>query len=140
MRKQKVLFLCTQNSARSQMAEGWAHKLKSDVFEAYSAGIEKHGVNPDAVRVMAEAGVDISGQGSKTIDELPVRDFDLVITLCDHASEACPLFPGQARRLHHSFPDPPKLAAGAKSEEERVAPYRRGRDEIRGFVETVGGN
>lgn len=137
--KPRVLFLCTGNSCRSQMAEGWAHKLKSDVFESYSAGIEKHGLNPDAVRVMAEAGVDISGQGSKTIDELPVREFDLVITLCDQASETCPLFPGQARRLHHSFPDPPKLAAEAKSEEERLAPYRRVRDEIRVFVETIPG-
>jgi arsenate reductase len=122
------------------MAEGWVRKLKSEVFESYSAGIEKHGLNLDAVGVMAEAGVDISGQCSKTIDELPVRDFDLVITLCDHASESCPLFSGQTRCLHRSFPDPPKLAAGAESEEERLAPYRRVRDEIRAFVEGIPGN
>lgn len=121
------------------MAEGWAYKLNSEVFESYSAGIEKHGLNADAVRVMAEAGVDISDQSSKTLDELPVHDFDLVITLCDQASETCPLFSGQARRLHHSFPDPPKLATGARNEGERLAPYRRVRDEIRAFVETIPG-
>ncbi|MDA8165150.1 MAG: arsenate reductase ArsC [Desulfobacteraceae bacterium] len=136
----RVLFLCTGNSCRSQMAEGWARRLKGGVLEAYSAGIEKHGMNPDAARVMAEAGVDLAGQYSKILDELPARDFDLVITLCDHAAETCPVFPGAARRLHRSFPDPPRLAAGAKTEEERLAPYRRVRDEIRTFVEGMPGN
>jgi arsenate reductase (thioredoxin) len=131
----RLLFLCTGNSCRSQMAEGWARQLKGDLFEAYSAGIERHGMNQDAVRVMAEAGVDISGQFSKTIDELPVREFDIVITLCDHAGEICPIFPGRARKIHRPFADPPKLAAEAKTEEERLAPYRRVRDEIREFVE-----
>lgn len=119
------------------MAEGWAKQLKGDKLEVYSAGIEKHGLNPDAVRVMAEAGVDISGQHSKTIDELPLRDFDLVITLCDHAAETCPLFRGGTRQLHHSFPDPPKLAASARTEEERLAPYRRVRDAIKDFIEGI---
>jgi arsenate reductase (thioredoxin) len=129
-----ILFLCTGNSCRSQMAEGWARQLKGDRFEVYSAGIERHGMNQDAVRVMAEAGVDISGHFSKTIDELPVRDFDVVVTLCDHAGETCPVFPGRARKIHRPFADPPRLAAGARTEEERLAPYRRVRDEIREFV------
>ncbi|EMG36729.1 protein tyrosine phosphatase [Desulfocurvibacter africanus PCS] len=135
-----VLFLCTGNSCRSQMAEGWVRALKSDTIEAWSAGIEKHGMNPLAVKVMAEAGVDISGQYSKTVDELPVREFDYVITLCGHASENCPFFPGMAKRLHAGFDDPPQLAKDAKSEEEALGHYRRVRDEIRAFVEAMPGN
>jgi len=127
-----ILFLCTGNSCRSQMAEGWARHLKGDLIEAYSAGIEKHGVNPLAVKVMAEAGVDISAQRSKTVDELPERDFDFVVTLCDHAAESCPFFPGKT--VHRSFPDPPRLAAKAKSEEEALVFYRQVRDLIRQFV------
>ncbi|MEW6593713.1 MAG: arsenate reductase ArsC [Thermodesulfobacteriota bacterium] len=133
MKKLKILFLCTGNSCRSQMAEGWARALKGDTIEAYSAGIEKHGMNPLAVKVMAEAGVDISGQHSKTVDELPVQDFDWVVTLCGHASESCPFFPG--RKIHHGFDDPPQLAADAANEEEALAHYRRVRDEIRKFIE-----
>ncbi len=136
----KVLFLCTGNSCRSQMAEGWVRALKSGVIEAWSAGIEKHGMNPLAVKVMAEAGVDISGQYSKTVDELPVREFDYVITLCGHASENCPFFPGKAKRLHAGFDDPPQLAKDAKSEDEALVHYRRVRDEIRAFVEAMPGN
>lgn len=136
----KVLFLCTGNSCRSQMAEGWVKALKSDVIEAWSAGIEKHGMNPRALKVMAEAGVDISGQYSKTVDELPLREFDYVITLCGHASENCPFFPGKAKRLHAGFDDPPQLAKGAKNEEEALAHYRRVRDEIRKFVEAMPGS
>ncbi|MEG6549888.1 arsenate reductase ArsC [Desulfocurvibacter africanus] len=136
----KVLFLCTGNSCRSQMAEGWVRALKSDTIEAWSAGIEKHGMNPLAVKVMAEAGVDISGQYSKTVDELPVREFDYVITLCGHASENCPFFPGKAKRLHAGFDDPPQLAKDAKSEDEALVHYRRVRDEIRAFVEAMPGN
>jgi arsenate reductase (thioredoxin) len=132
----KVLFLCTGNSCRSQMAEGWTRHLKGDRIEAYSAGIETHGLNPDAVRVMAEAGVDISGQRSKHVDEFRGVEFDYVVTVCGHAEEACPVFPGKARILHVGFDDPPRLAAGARMEEERLAPYRRVRDEIRAFVET----
>ena len=132
----KILFLCTGNSCRSQMAEGWARHLKGDQIEAYSAGIETHGLNPDAVRVMAEAGVDISGQRSKHVSELRGVEFDYVVTVCDHAHESCPVFPGKAKVIHVGFDDPPRLAADAKTEEERLAPYRRVRDEIRAFVET----
>ena len=136
--KIKILFLCTGNSCRSQIAEGWAKKLKEDQIEAYSAGIEKHGLNPLAVKVMAEAGVDISSQQSKLIDDLPVRNFDWVITLCGHANETCPFFPG--KQMHHGFDDPPQLALEAKDEEEKLAHYRRVRDEIRDFVETLPGS
>ena len=131
----KVLFLCTGNSCRSQMAEGWARHLKGDVVEAYSAGIERHGLNPNAVKVMAEAGVDISGHQSKTVNDLPVREFDCVVTVCGHAREHCPIFPGKARVVHVGFDDPPKLAAAAKTEEEALEQYRRVRDEIHAFVE-----
>jgi arsenate reductase len=133
----KVLFLCTGNSCRSQMAEGWARHLKAGTIEAYSAGIEAHGLNPDAVRVMAEAGVDISGQRSRLVGELRGVEFDYVVTVCGHAHESCPVFPGKTRVVHVGFDDPPRLAAGAKTEEERLAPYRRVRDEIRAFVETL---
>ncbi len=135
--KTRILFLCTGNSCRSQMAEGWARHLKGDVIEPYSAGIERHGMNPRAIRVMREAGVDISGQNSKLIGELPLQEFDYVITVCDHAHESCPLFPGRTRVVHAGFDDPPRLAAGADSEEEKLVPYRRVRDEIRAFVETL---
>ncbi len=134
MSKLKILFLCTGNSCRSQMAEGWTRHLKSDTVEAFSAGIEKHGLNPLAVKVMAEAGVDISDQYSKTVDELEEKDFDYVVTLCGHASESCPFFPGPVKRVHRGFDDPPALAPEASSEEEILAPYRRVRDEIREFV------
>jgi arsenate reductase len=117
------------------MAEGWARQLKGDELEAYSAGIEKHGLNPLAVKVMAEAGVDISGQKSTLIDELPVTDFDYIITLCGHANEICPFFPG--RKIHRGFADPPRLAAGAKNEAEALLHYRRIRDEIRAYIETL---
>ena len=132
----KILFLCTGNSCRSQMAEGWARHLKGDQIEAYSAGIETHGLNLDAVRVMAEAGADISGQRSKHVSELHDVEFDYVVTVCDHAHESCPVFPGKAKVIHVGFDDPPRLAANAKTEEERLAPYRRVRNEIRAFVET----
>ncbi len=132
--KKRILFLCTGNSCRSQMAEGWARYLHGGTMEVYSAGIEQHGLNPLAVRVMAEAGVDISSQESTLIRDLPVREFDLVVTVCDHARESCPVLPGAARVVHHSFDDPPALAAGATAEEEQLAPYRRVRDEIKAFV------
>lgn len=135
--KLKILFLCTGNSCRSQMAEGWARALKGDVLEPYSAGIEIHGMNPRAIRVMAEAGVDISGQYSKHLDELQDVPFDIVVTVCDRAADTCPVFPGGARIVRHSFDDPPKLAGEAKTEEEALQPYRRVRDEIRAFVEKM---
>lgn len=135
IRKLKILFLCTGNSCRSQMAEGWARHLKGDIVEAYSAGIETHGLNPNAVKVMAEAGVDISKHRSKHVDELKGVKFDYVITVCDNASENCPFFPGNAKVIHVGFDDPPKLAKSAKSEEEALICYRRVRDEIRDFIE-----
>ena len=133
--KKSILFLCTGNSCRSQMAEGWARHLKGDVLEPYSAGIERHGMNPYAVRVMAEAGVDISGQHSKLIDELPSVSFDWVVTLCDHAHESCPYFPG--RIVHRGFPDPPRLAEQATDETVILQAYRTVRDQIRAFILTL---
>ena len=133
----KILFLCTGNSCRSQMAEGWARHLKAGVIEPYSAGIEKHGLNPLAVKVMAEAGVDISKQASKTVAELPQVNFDCVVTVCGHANEHCPMFPGKARMVHAGFDDPPELARGAKTDAEALLHYRRVRDEIRAFVDTL---
>lgn len=133
--KISILFLCTGNSCRSQMAEGWARHLRADAIEPYSAGIERHGLNPTAVRVMAEVGVDISGQQSKLVVELPVLSFDYVITLCGHAHETCPYFPGKI--IHHGFPDPPQLAKNATTEEETLQAYRTVRDQIRQFIETL---
>jgi len=135
--KLKVLFLCTGNSCRSQMAEGWARHLRGDLIEPYSAGIEKHGLNPHAVGVMAEAGVDISRHASKILDELEGVPFDVVVTVCGHAHETCPVFPGQARVIHVGFDDPPRLAQGETDPEKASAHYRRVRDEIRAFVETL---
>ena len=135
--KVKLLFLCTGNSCRSQMAEGWARALKGDQIEAFSAGIETHGLNPRAVKVMAEAGVDISGHKSKTVADLPTKEFDFVVTVCDHAHESCPLFPGETKVIHAGFDDPPSMAKSAKTEEEALAHYRRVRDEIKAFVQTL---
>ena len=135
--KAKILFLCTGNSCRSQMAEGWARSLKEDSVEPYSAGIEKHGLNPHAVRVMREAGVDISGQTSNTVSEIGSVNFDTVVTVCGHANENCPTFAGAPRIVHVGFDDPPRLAKSAANEEEALAHYRRVRDEIRAFVETL---
>jgi arsenate reductase len=133
----KVLFLCTGNSCRSQMAEGWARHLKGDMIEPYSAGIETHGLNPNAVKVMAEVDVDISGQTSKHLDQLKHISFDYVITVCDNAHEHCPLFPGKTKVIHIGFDDPPKLALNEKNEEEKLDCYRRVRDEIKAFVEKM---
>ncbi len=133
-----ILFLCTGNSCRSQMAEGWARHLRSDVFSAYSAGVEKHGLNPLAVRVMAEVGVDISRQHSKTMEELPGHiSFEYVITVCDHAHERCPFFSAETRVVRVGFDDPPLLALGLADEEEILSHYRRVRDEIRAFIEAL---
>jgi len=132
-----VLFLCTGNSCRSQMAEGWTRRLKGDMIEPYSAGIETHGLNPTAVKIMAEVGVDISGHRSKLIDELRDVPFDYVVTVCDHANESCPVFPGKVKRVHVSFDDPPRLARSAMTEEEALGHYRRVRDQIRAFVEQL---
>jgi len=130
----KILFLCTGNSCRSQMAEGWARHLYGDAIEAYSAGTNPHGVDPRAVRVMAEEGVDISSHSSNHMDEYLSIPFDLVVTVCDSAKESCPVFPGAVKTLHHSFPDPPDLARSAATEEEALEHYRIVRDQIRKFV------
>ena len=121
------------------MAEGWAHQLKDGAFEAYSAGVETHGLNPNAVTVMAEAGVDISGHRSKHLDELHGIEFDHVITVCGNAHESCPVFRGNTKVTHVGFDDPPKLARDAANEEEALGHYRRVRDEIRAFVQTLPG-
>jgi len=139
--KLKVLFLCTGNSCRSQMAEGWARELKGDSINAYSAGIETHGLNQRAVKVMAEAGVDISGHVSKHVEEYKSLAFDLVVTVCGHANEHCPMYLGKTKKIHVGFEDPPRLAEelaekGA-SEETQLDCYRRVRDEIRTFIETL---
>jgi arsenate reductase (thioredoxin) len=139
MPKLKVLFLCTGNSCRSQMAEGWARHLKSDVLEPFSAGLEKHGLNPQAVKVMAEAGVDITKQYSKTPQDLGAVEFDFVVTVCGHADENCPVFPGKTKVVHVGFEDPPKLTRQLPDGEEKLAVYRRVRDEIRKFVESLPG-
>ena len=135
MSKLKVLFLCTGNSCRSQMAEGWARHLKSDVIEPYSAGIEKHGMNAQAVKVMAEAGVDLSKHYSKTVEEIGPVHYDYVVTVCGHANENCPVFLGKAKVVHVGFEDPTKLTKDLPDGEEKLTVYRRVRDEIRRFVE-----
>nr|WP_176454839.1 arsenate reductase ArsC [Criblamydia sequanensis]CDR35319.1 arsenate reductase [Criblamydia sequanensis CRIB-18] len=135
-----ILFVCTGNSCRSQMAEGWVRKLKGDILAPQSAGIEKHGIDPKAVKVMSEVGVDISKQQSKLLSELSEKDFDYIVTICNDANEKCPVFPGKAKRLHHGFDNPPVLARKTKSEEEALTIYRRVRDEIREFVEKMTNN
>jgi len=119
------------------MAEGWGRHLKGDQAEFFSAGIETHGLNPNAVKVMVEAGVDISAHRSQNIGEFKDTPLDYVITVCGHADENCPIFPGRAKVVHHGFDDPPKLARDAATEEEGLNHYRRVRDEIRAYVETL---
>ena len=136
----KILFLCTGNSCRSQMAEGWARHLKGDVIEPYSAGIAPRGLDPRAVKVMAEAGVDISAHRSKHVDELRDVEFDYVVTVCGRAHEHCPAYLKRSTVRHVGFDDPPALAVTAQSEDEALAHYRRVRDEIMAFVETLPGS
>ena len=136
----KILFLCTGNSCRSQMAEGFVRALKGDAIEAYSAGTESKTVDPRAVRAMAEVGIDISGQKSKSVMELGDTEFDYVITLCSDAQASCPFFPAKTALLHHGFDDPPVLAEGARDDEDAMRHYRRVRDEIRAWVETLPGS
>jgi len=130
--RRRVLFLCTHNSARSQMAEGFLRHLAGDGFDVASAGTEARGVNPLAVRVMAEAGVDLTGQTSKTLEGFLGAPWDYVVTVCDGANEACPLFPGAVSRLHWSFDDP---SAARGTDGERLAVFRRVRDEIGARIE-----
>lgn len=134
--KKNILFLCTGNSCRSQMAEGWARELKGETFNFYSAGNQKHGLNPRAVIVMAEVGIDISSQESNTTDELSGITMDIVITVCSDAHENCPYFPG-GKVIHVGFDDPPRLTVGMEKEEEILAVYRRVRDEIRDCVSSI---
>jgi len=133
----KILFLCTGNSCRSQMAAGWVRGLKAGLIEPYSAGIETHGLHPDAVRVMAEVGINISGQRSKLVSELRGVDFDFVITLSNRARKACPVSGKKARAIHVGLESPPRLAASAFTEEERLMPYRQVRDAIQTLVESL---
>ena len=135
--KLKVLFLCTGNSCRSQMAEGWTRYLKSDVIEGYSAGIETHGLNPNAVKVMAEAGVDISNHQSKNVADLMDIPFDYIVTVCSSANETCPIFPGNVKVIHVGFDDPPSLAKNTETPEAVLDCYRKVRNEIRAYIETL---
>ena len=133
-KKISILFLCTGNSCRSQMAEGFANALRGDIIEAYSAGIEPKTVDPLAIKVMKEAGVDISHHVSKHVNELINKQFDFVITVCGHAYENCPVFPGKTKVMHRGFEDPPQLAGEAKTQEEALCHYRKVRDQIKAFI------
>lgn len=135
-RRPRVLFLCTGNSCRSQMAEGWARSLKTGAIEAFSAGRKPQGMNPPAIRATAEVGVDVSGHSSKRPTDLGV-EFEYVVTVCDAAHEACPVFPARTRVIHVGFDDPPRLAKGATSDDEALPHHRRVRDEIRAFIERI---
>ncbi|MGE3268841.1 MAG: arsenate reductase ArsC [Chloroflexota bacterium] len=132
MDRQRILFLCTHNSARSQMAEGLLRAIGGDRFEAFSAGTEATHVRPLAITAMAELGIDIAGQESKTLDRYLSEPFTAVVTVCDQAAEACPVFPGAARRLHWSFPDPSKATG---TEAQQLETYRLVRDDIRQHIE-----
>ena len=137
MDKLKILFLCTGNSCRSQMAEGWARHLKGDLIDVCSAGIDPHGLNPHAVTVMAEAGVDISYHKSQHLDEFKHKPFDYVITVCGHAHETCPWFPGGSKVIHVGFDDPHEMAKQYENREEKLDCYRKVRDEIKAYVLTL---
>jgi arsenate reductase len=134
--KPSVLFLCTGNSCRSQMAEGWLRKLHGEKYKALSAGIEAQGLNPIAIRVMLEAGVDITSQSSNKLDEFDLDDVEYVISVCDHAHENCPILGNHTAKLHYGFDDPPKLAANLEGE-AALAPYRRVRDEVKMLISDI---
>jgi arsenate reductase len=136
-KRSKILFLCTGNSCRSQMAEGFTRHLLKDQIEAYSAGLDPKRIDPRAIKVMAEAGIDISRQQSKSTVDLKDMEFDFVITLCDHAQKTCPSFPAKASLFHMGFDDPPGLAVKSKNKQEALEHYRRVRDEIKVFVEKL---
>ena len=143
MNKTKLLYLCTGNSCRSQMAEAWTRHLKGDLYEVFSAGIEAHGLNPNMIKVMAEVGIDATTQTSDLITKYLDTGLDIVVSVCGHADENCPVFPGTVRRIHQGFDDPPKLArelaAKGATPEEQLDPYRRVRDQIKAWVETLPG-
>lgn len=134
MNKKTLLFLCTGNSCRSQMAEGFGKKYLGSNWDIYSAGIEKHGINPHAATVMKEEGIDLYTHQSNTVDELPVKHFDYVITVCGHADANCPYFSEATQVIHYGFDDPPGLTKALPDGEEKLAVYRRVRDEIKLFV------
>lgn len=142
-KKLNILFLCTGNSCRSQMAEGLCRALKGDQIEACSAGIETHGLNPNAIKVMAEIGIDITGHKSELVTDLMDVKLDYVVTVCGHAHETCPVFPANAKVVHVGFPDPPKmakeLAEKGASEDEQLECYRQVRDKIKDYIETLPG-
>lgn len=137
MKRPRILFLCTGNSCRSQMAEGWARHLKAEDFDVFSAGVETHGLNPNAVEVMKEVGVDISSHRSQLLSEFNLDSLDHIITVCGHARESCPYIPTTCKVTHKGFDDPPRLAQQFSAEEDILNCYRRVRDEIRGFIETL---
>ncbi|MFA6946607.1 MAG: arsenate reductase ArsC [Pedobacter sp.] len=130
MKKKNILVLCTGNSCRSQIAEGYLRHFAGERANIYSAGIETHGVNPKAIQVMMEDGIDISKHSSNNVDEYRDIDFDLMITVCDHAKENCPYFPGNAIRFHYNFPDPAKARG---TEEEIMDKFREVRDQIKNY-------
>lgn len=132
-----VLFLCTGNSCRSQMAEGWVNHLHPETILAVSAGIETHGLNSRAVQVMGESGVDISGHQSQHLSDFDLESIDLVISVCGHADASCPTLPPGVQRHHHPFPDPPKLATDARNEEEALLHFKDVRDQIRDFARAL---
>jgi arsenate reductase (thioredoxin) len=141
MKKQTVLILCTGNSARSQMAEGLLRHDSGDRFEVFSAGVSPTRVRPEAISVMQELGIDLSAHRSKHVDEFAGQNFDYVLTVCDHARELCPVFPGETKTIHHSFVDPANFdgsegGSEGGSEEERLAVFRKVRDQIRDYLRT----
>jgi arsenate reductase len=136
-KKYKVLYLCTGNSCRSQMAEGFTRHLVKDQIDAYSAGVAPKAIDPRAIKAMAEVGIDISRQQAKSTNDIKNMAFDFVITLCDNAQKTCPTFPAKTSVIHMGFEDPPKLAENSKSEAEALGHYRRVRDEIKVFVEQL---
>lgn len=135
--KIKLLFLCTGSTCRSQMAEGWTRALKSDQIEVYSAGVETYGVNPNAVKVMQEVGIDITNHKPQKVNELLHISFDFVVTVCDNAQETCPVLPANATVIHKKFDDPPQKAALVEGEQKKLNCYRTVRDQIKEFVETL---
>ena len=136
--RQRVVFVCTGNACRSQMAEAWTRHLLLDRFEAFSAGTAPQNVDPRAIAVMREEGIDISRQQSKSIASLATSEFDLVVTVCDKAATSCPTIPGALQYIHHGFSDPPEMANSAHDEEQALQAYREVRDQIRDFVLTLG--
>lgn len=136
-KKKKVLFLCTGNSCRSQMAEGWVNHLLKDRLEPFSAGIETHGMDSATMEVMHEAGVDLSAHRSQLLGDFDLHELDYIVTVCDHAHESCPIVPAGCLVIHKGFDDPPRLAEKCTSTEEKLDCYRRVRDEIKNYVERL---